>query len=94
MTDLRSERNIERGSKPSPKYAAMIYILEALIFNNYNEIHWEDVSTIEMFKGANRFLLNRIVNDCRETFRYEVSMNQLDTAVGWFWEARDKVLKK
>lgn len=73
----------------SNQYRAMIYFVVATLFMYQGDMTWnEDIKSPEDFKKANEDHITRVIEECRGTFEYELSMNQVMTGISAYMKSR------
>ena len=71
-------------SLPSKNYRAMIYFAVATFFFYSKDIICDENTNIESFRKDNPELVKRIFDETLSVMEYELSWNQVDTAIHAF----------
>lgn len=67
--------------KTSTQYRAMIYFSVATFFFYSKDIICDENTNVEIFRKNNPKLVKRIFDECLTVMQYELSYNQIDTAI-------------
>lgn len=75
-------------SNTSKNYRAMIYFAVATFFFYSKDIICDEHTNVEIFREKNPELVKRIFDECLTVMEYELSMNQVDTAIVAFIQSK------
>ena len=68
----------------SKNYKAMIYFAVATFFFYSKDVVYDENTTVEEFRKNNPELVKRIFDECLSVMEYELSYNQVNTAITAF----------